>query len=668
MNVPADLAQRARGLGEAAARLDPVTVVLVAAAAFASFLAVSLLLGLAWAKRLLRSVLGAALGALAGLFIYAMGGWLAADPRPPFPDGFLALSVEAARSGTEVEAFCVVLGALVGMVATRGSWRFAGLASYVALASVVSGYLIHVVFVALPSVPRSALPLSLALFVAEATSLLLVAIHSFYSLDVAMRKRWRRRPEEVAFSRYHQPKVAFHVAVYNEPPSMVLATLRSLLALEYPRDRLVVLVLDDSTDADARAPVERFCEEHGFVYHHRTHRRGFKAGALNEGLKMTPADVDLVAVLDADYQVQPEYLRETVGHFIDPRLGFLQTPQDYRNAGQSFLTQRYYHADAYFYRAVLPSRNEENAIIFCGTMGILRRNAIEEAGGWAETCLTEDAELSVRLLELGYRSLYVDRTYGRGLIPPTYDAYQKQHHRWAYGSVQVLRTHFRRLLMGKLAVRQKVDFLVGTLHWFDGAAVFLLAAILLAMGVADAAGSPLLTHHEWEVWLLGLVPLFLLFDGVLRLHLALRRTLRLPFRDTLGVLGMWMSVKLSNARGALKALFGIRMAFARTPKDAPLSTSARASLRRALRLTPVESVMALLLAATAVAVMAKMALGAMDVTRGLLALWLLYYAAVFGTAPFYAYKSFTTYRPGEESAAPSPPPVARAVEGESPGL
>ena len=106
-----------------------------------------------------------------------------------------------------------------------------------------------------------------------------------------------------------------------------------------------------------------------FTYLHRADRTGFKAGALNHALRLTPADAELIAVVDADYHVEPEYLKETVGYFIDPGLGFVQTPQDYRNIHQSFLTKQYYFADGYFYRAMLPSRNEVNSTSFCGTMG-----------------------------------------------------------------------------------------------------------------------------------------------------------------------------------------------------------------------------------------------------------------------------------------------------------
>ncbi|HWH07847.1 MAG TPA: glycosyltransferase, partial [Candidatus Thermoplasmatota archaeon] len=568
--------------------------VLLAAALAGAVLALAAV-GAARARQAVRLALGAAFGALAGVASYVTGALFASWRDVASREALTSLAMAAARSFTVAEAVCAATGAVVGVLLARYAWRVYGVVSYVAIVSIVVGYVGHEAFIVLPHVPRSALPFSLLLFAVEAATLGMAAVHAFYSLDVASRKRWLRTPHDAPFSRYYQPKVAFHVAAYNEPPDLVVETLDRVLAVDYPKDRVVVMLLDDSTDPEVAAVLEDACQERGVTYLRRSDRRGFKAGALNDALRRTPPDVDLIAVLDADYQVEPEYLRETVGHFIDPKLGFLQTPQDYRNVEQSFLTRQYAYADAYFYRAVLPSRNEENAIIFCGTMGIVRRQALEEAGGWGEDYLCEDAELSVRILDRGYTSLYVARTYGRGLIPATFESYRRQHHRWAYGGGQLLRGHARRLLLGPMSARQKLDYLFGGLHWLDGVAVFLMAGVLLALAAADLAGSPLVTHHAGEVALLALVPFFLLVDGVLRLHLALRRSLRLPLSATLGVLGMWMSAKLSNARGALKGLLGLPMAFARTPKDGDRRLGWGRAALAAVRAGRLESAMAALL-------------------------------------------------------------------------
>ncbi|MFO1533281.1 MAG: glycosyltransferase family 2 protein, partial [Thermoplasmatota archaeon] len=342
----------------------------------------------------------------------------------------------------------------------------------------------------------------------------------------------------------------------------------------------------------------------------------------------------------------------------------LQTPQDYRNRTQSFLTEQYYLADAYFYRTILPSRNEENSIIFCGTMGMLRKRALTEAAGWNETCITEDAELSVRLLNAGWRSLYINRTYGRGLIPATFEGYKRQHYRWAFGGGRILRTHALRLLFGRFTFRQRLDYMLGALNWFEGAFLLVLSGFVLSVGLADASGNSIVTHHSQEILLVGLVPLLLLLDGLTRVHLVLRRSVRLGFGGTLRMLAMWWSVKFSNTRAAMKGLLGFSMAFLRTRKDSGPLLGRNASVRRALRLTPFESFMSLLLIGTALAVTVHLAAAGAATAgaftaRVFLTFWLLYYGLLFAAAPIYAYKSFVTLRPDSEGPALAGAPVRK---------
>jgi cellulose synthase/poly-beta-1,6-N-acetylglucosamine synthase-like glycosyltransferase len=491
-----------------------------------------------------------------------------------------------------------------------------------------------------------------------------VLLYSFYTIDVAARKHWRRSTVEAMFSPYYLPKVAIHVPTFNEPFDLVKETLDRLQRLDYPADRVVIMVADDSTRPECSEPIRTYCLQKGIQYHRRPDRTGYKAGALNMLLERTPVDCNLLAIIDADYQVEPEYLRETVGFFVDPDLGWLQTPQDYRNRHQSFLTEQYYLADAYFYRTILPSRNEENSIIFCGTMGMLRMRAVLEVGGWNEKCITEDAELSVRLLNAGWNSLYVNKTYGRGLIPPTFEAYKKQHYRWAFGGGRILRTHFLRFLFGRFTFRQRLDYLVGSFNWFEGAFIFAIATFILAMATLDLMGSEVLTHHHAEILLVGLVPLFLLLDGLTRVHLVLRRAVNLSFGGTLRILGMWFSVKFSDMRAALKALVGLQIPFVRTPKAPAKRPDRIESWGLALRLTKFESFMAVVLMAASLLMGIKSFTApdqsdAQSTGRMFLALWLTYYSVIFAAAPIYAYKSFATLRTDAEMAASAPgQPVA----------
>lgn len=599
-----------------------------------------------------RNTMGAITGSFVGLAVYSFAFTLMRHGMD-VQASLLAQNVDAAfRSGTFAEYVFVALGAFVGYMVAKYRWMTYGVVALVSLVAVIVGYFTYTLVVTLPRVGPDAYVFSVVVFVAEALTLALVVFYSFYTFDVATRKSWRRLPIAAPFSAYFVPKVAFQVPTYNEPPELVIETLKSLLAVDYPTDRYLIMVADDSTKEESAAPLRAFCEQNDIQYIHRTERGGYKAGALNNALAETPPDVDLIAVVDADYQVEPEYLRETVGYFIEPTLAWVQTPQDYRNRDQSFLTRQYYLADAYFYRAVLPSRNDENSIIFCGTMGILRKSALVAVGGWNERSITEDADLSVRILYRRYQSLYVNKTYGRGLIPPTFEGYKKQHYRWAFGGAKILRAHWWRFLTGRFSLRQTFDFFVASFHWFEGLFILAIALALLALGLSDLMGTSLVTHHSREILLLGLVPVFLFFDGLMRLHMVLSRVLGLTVGDTVRVLGMWFSVKFSNMSAALKGLVGFNIPFVRTPK-APDSRIQRVeAIGRALNVTRFESLMSIVMALTATAILVRLADLATTaeslVTHLFLVSWLFYYALAFGAAPIYAYKSYVTFRPEEE--------------------
>ncbi len=244
--------------------------------------------------------------------------------------------------------------------------------------------------------------------------------------------------------------MSIHVPAHAEPPEVVIATLDTLARLDYPN--FEVLVIDNNTpDPALWRPVEAHCAALGprFRFFHVEGLTGAKAGALNFALRHTDPGADLVAVVDADYQVEADFLVATVGYFDDPATGFVQTPHAYRDwESSAYLTMCRWEY-AHFFATQLVSRNERVAALTVGTMCVIRREALERAGRWAEWCLTEDSELSVRIHALGYTSVYLTEVYGRGLIPDTFAGYKTQRFRWTYGPVQELRRHFRLFLPGR---------------------------------------------------------------------------------------------------------------------------------------------------------------------------------------------------------------------------
>ena len=183
-----------------------------------------------------------------------------------------------------------------------------------------------------------------------------------------------------------------------------------------------------------------------FKFIHEDNVAGFKAGALRLALAHTAADAEIIGVIDADYVVRPDWLKDLVPAFADAKVGMIQAPQDHRDGERTVMHHAMNGEYAGFFDIGMVQRNEANAIIVHGTMCLIRRAALDSAGGWSSDTIVEDTDLGPDVLEQGWQIHYTNRRYGYGLLPDTFDAYKKQRHRWAYGGFQILRKHWRRLL------------------------------------------------------------------------------------------------------------------------------------------------------------------------------------------------------------------------------
>ena len=269
------------------------------------------------------------------------------------------------------------------------------------------------------------------------------------------------------------PKVSLHLPCYNEPPEMVKLTIDSLLALDYPN--FEIIVLDNNTKKEeVWRPVEAYCAQFPdkVKFYHLAPWHGAKAGALNFGLSVTDPEAEIIGVVDSDYQVRKDWLSSLVPYFEDPKVGHVQAPQDHRDWERDLFKEMINWEYAGFFDIGMVFRNEANAIIQHGTMTLVRKKAMADAGQWAEWCIVEDAELGLRMMQLGYESVYIQERMGHGLVPDSFMAYKKQRFRWAYGAVQILKAHWRALVPFKetgLTAGQKYHFVSGWLPWFaDG--------------------------------------------------------------------------------------------------------------------------------------------------------------------------------------------------------
>ena len=228
------------------------------------------------------------------------------------------------------------------------------------------------------------------------------------------------------------PKVSIHVPAYFEPPEMLKQTLDAVSRLDYPNFECVVII-NNTPDPTFWQPIQDHCRALGerFKFINAEKVQGFKAGALRIAMERTAADAEIIGIIDADYVVEPNWLKDLVPAFNDPRVGLVQAPQDHRDGDRSLMHYVMNGEYAGFFDIGMVQRNEANAIIVHGTMCLIRRTAMDMAGGWAGDTICEDTDLGLAIIEHGWVTHYTNTRYGYGLLPDTYEAFKKQRHRWA---------------------------------------------------------------------------------------------------------------------------------------------------------------------------------------------------------------------------------------------
>ncbi|MGE3769821.1 MAG: glycosyltransferase [Bdellovibrionales bacterium] len=380
--------------------------------------------------------------------------------------------------------------------------------------------------------------------------------------------------------RTHWPKVSIHVPCYNEPPDMVIETLDALAKLDYPN--FEVLVLDNNTkDPTVWLPLQEHCTKLGprFRFFHVDNWPGFKAGALNFGMDMTAADADIIAVIDSDYQVTPNWLKATIPYFDNPKMAIVQGPQDYRGwENNTFQAMCHWEYAGFFFIGMI-QRNERNAIIQHGTMTQVRKSYLQQVNGWSEWCITEDAELGLRMFAEGYEAAYLAHSFGKGLIPDGLTAYKTQRFRWAYGAMQIMKRHMRALLpsfligrrLDKLNQAQRFHFIAGWLPWLADAA-------MLCFAVGAVIWSTLLCFEMVEFPpTVFLIPTLIAFTFKIVAGFVLYGLrVKASWGQRIGAAVAGLSLSHTVGRAVLQGLFTSGKPFVRTPKlqDRPAAMQA----------------------------------------------------------------------------------------------
>jgi exo-beta-1,3-glucanase (GH17 family)/cellulose synthase/poly-beta-1,6-N-acetylglucosamine synthase-like glycosyltransferase len=366
------------------------------------------------------------------------------------------------------------------------------------------------------------------------------------------------------------PKVSIHVPAHREPPDMLKATLDAVARLDYPNFECVV-VINNTPDPTFWRPVEEHCRTLGehFKFIHDDNVAGYKAGALRLALANTAADAEIIGVIDADYVVRPDWLKDLVPAFVDAKVGMIQAPQDHRDGERTVMHHAMNGEYAGFFDIGMVQRNEANAIIVHGTMCLIRRAALNSAGGWSSDTIVEDCDLGLLVLEQGWQIHYTNRRYGHGLLPDTFDAFKKQRHRWAYGGFQILRKHWRHLLprVGGLTREQKREFGVGWLNWLGAEAIGVVVAILnlVWVPVVAFAGIAIPDMILTLPILAAFVVTFAHFIALYRLRVAI------SFGQMMAAVVAAMSVQWTVARAVGCGIWKESLPFMRTAKGGATS-------------------------------------------------------------------------------------------------
>jgi cellulose synthase/poly-beta-1,6-N-acetylglucosamine synthase-like glycosyltransferase len=274
--------------------------------------------------------------------------------------------------------------------------------------------------------------------------------------------------------------------------------------------------------------------------------------------------------------VYPAWLRDLVPAFGDPEVAIVQAPQDYRDGANNAFKAMCMAEYTGFFHIGMITRNERNAIIQHGTMTMVRRAVLDSLGGWAEWCITEDAELGLRVFQEGKKALYIPVTYGRGLMPDTFADFSKQRFRWAYGAVIIMRRHYKSLLglvPSNLTLGQRYHFVAGWLPWFaDGLnLLFNFAALAWSVGMVLFPSDfmpPLVT--------IAAIPLVLFSFKVTKSFFLYRRRVSATLRQSLaaGIAGLALSHTI--ARAVWTGFATRKLGFFRTPKLAQAPALIRA--------------------------------------------------------------------------------------------
>lgn len=380
-------------------------------------------------------------------------------------------------------------------------------------------------------------------------------LYFFALLSIAKNK------EKFPKNKNFYPFVTIQIPVYNDP--VIKRCIESCLKLDYPNYE--ILVLDDSTDDKTRKIIDKFSGKVKIV--RRNNRKGFKAGALNAALPFSKGEI--IVIFDSDWIVPKNFLKKIVAPFKNKKIAAVQAKQKFMGWKRNFISFWAALLQTTYYNIWLPLMDKVNATFCGGTLVAIRKKALLEIGGWNEKSLTEDADLTIKLLNLGYRIVYLEELYGRGEVPYKLKYFFSQYRRWSYGLTRSFIENWKTIIFGNLKLSQK--FMISFVTLGHSFAIFVTIAFITGqVGWFIGPKQPLLLKDVIKFLLI-----FALTSGFLSTcFVTLYQEKKLSYLPKAILISLILGVPtaINNSIGFLKALFNAEKTWVRTPKIGNLIT------------------------------------------------------------------------------------------------
>lgn len=356
-----------------------------------------------------------------------------------------------------------------------------------------------------------------------------------------------------------KPFVTIQIPVYND--DIAKECVAYCKKMDYPKDKYEILIIDDSTDIKIAQGLKKLSDGSFIKYIHRNNRDGFKPGALKNAMKMTKGEI--IIIFDSDWKPEPDFINKVITPIVEnPDVAIVQAKQTFTNSEKNLVTRFASHLLMIYHSVIMPINNRVNTVFFCGTAGAIRRDVLDEVGGWNAHSITEDADLSVKILSKGYRNVYLSLPV-KSEVPETIEGFIKQQMRWCYGMTRTFLDNWKLIFSRKIKMKQKVMISYITL-------ANIISPVVILMTLFGMSGWFIGEPELFKVQdLVNFILKFLYTSGYLLLGFITfyreRKLKEMPY-FFLGTISVSFVLIIFNSIAFIKAVFNKPLFWYRTPK------------------------------------------------------------------------------------------------------